>query len=118
MRYIDDEFYIENITKSKDIEFILRETFDKKIYFPVKDELNNEIDRIKEYGEEQANNIKKQFSEKFDKVDGILRSITDNLVAVTNSSKDLADKIEESNKIKAEINKIKEELNKILKLGD
>ena len=61
MRYIDDEYYQELVTKSREIEFISRKKFDEEIFIPVRKELNKVIDEIKKIGEEQTNEIKEEF---------------------------------------------------------
>ena len=116
MRYIDAEYYKERVTKSIEVEIITKEKFDEDILMPVRKELNEVIDKIKESGEKQANNIKTEFNRKFDEVDNVLEQIADNLIDMTKNSKILEQKIVEARHLENEIKKIQEELDKVLEI--
>lgn len=116
MRYIDDEYYQELVTKSREIEFISRKKFDEEILIPVRKELNKVIDEIKKIGEEQTNEIKEEFYKKFDEVDNVLKKIANNLASMTRDLKILEQKIKESKNLKTEIEKIQNNLDKILEI--
>ena len=116
MRYIDDEYYEERVTKSREVEIITKKKFDEDILMPVRKELNEVINKIKEFGEKQANNIKKEFNRKFDEVDNVLEQIADNLIDMTKNSKILEQKIVEAKHLENEIKKIQEKLDKILEI--
>ena len=116
MRYIDDEYYEERVTKSREVEIITKKKFDEDILMPVRKELNEVINKIKEFGEKQANNIKKEFNRKFDEVDNVLEQIADKLIDMTKNSKILEQKIVEAKHLENEIKKIQEKLDKILEI--
>ena len=116
MRYIDDEYYEERVTKSREVEIITKKKFDEDILTPVRKELNEVINKIKESGEKQANYIKTEFNRKFDEVDNVLEQIADNLINMTRNSEILEQKIVEAKRLENEIKEIQEKLDKILEI--
>ncbi|WP_454944165.1 dynamin family protein [Fusobacterium hwasookii] len=116
LRYILGKDYRVEVTRSKEVQFIKKDDFCEKLLTSMRADLNSIINDIKEFGMKSAEEIKKEFSDRFDEVDKILLGISENLKNIIKSQEELSKKQEEAKKLKNEIDRIKEKLDKILEI--
>ena len=115
-RYIFGKDYKIEVTKSIEVKYIEKDEFCDSLLINMRKDLNEAIEHIKKFGEKNAEEIKKEFSNRFDEVDKILLRISEDLKKVTKSQEELLKQQEEAKILKKEINKIKEKLDTILEI--